>query len=157
MIDDMTKEKNYIAAIREIGIRLQKGGDFYADLCNVTAVLKKHLDHVYWIGFYFLKDSRLVLGPFQGTPACVFIETGKGVCASCVREKRVIIVPDVRTFEGHIACDPVSKSEIAIPCFDRNRRLRAVLDLDSDSPDSFDEIDRKNLEKVTQCLNELWV
>jgi len=105
----MTKTEKYIAAIREIEIRLEKGGDLIADLCNVAAVLKKRLAF-FWIGFYLLKNNQLVLGPFQGSPACVFLKIGEGVCGTCADQRDTLIVPDVHQFPGHVACDPNSKS-----------------------------------------------
>ncbi len=151
----MTKQELYTACLREIDIRLEKGGDLTADLGNVAAVLNKRLDF-YWIGFYLLKQGRLVLGPFQGTPACVFLECGKGVCGTAAEQKTAIVVPDVEKFEGHVACDPKSKSEIAIPCFDTDNQLRAVLDVDSNHINHFDEIDRINLEEVANRIRNIW-
>ncbi|NQT26239.1 GAF domain-containing protein, partial [candidate division KSB1 bacterium] len=113
----MDKKAKYIASLREIDIRLEKGGDLIADLGNIAAVLKKR-HPFFWVGFYFVQDDQLVLGPFQGTPACVFLEMGDGVCATCAKEKKTIIVPDVHKFPGHVACDPKSKSEIVVPFFD---------------------------------------
>jgi len=147
----MTKEDKYIASIREMEIRLAKGGDLVADLGNVAAILKKR-QKFFWVGFYFLRDTRLVLGPFQGTPACVFLCVGKGVCGTCVQEKETILVPDVRQFPGHVPCDPSSKSEIAVPVFDRSEQLRAVLDVDSDHYNAFDDIDKRYLEKVARLV-----
>lgn len=152
----MTKQDNYIAALREIDIRLEKGGDLYADLGNVAAALKKRCAHFYWVGFYFLRSDRLALGPFQGTPACVFLELNGGVCAACASENRSITVPDVSFFPGHVACDPQSKSEIAVPCRDEKDELRAVLDVDSSQIHAFDEIDRQYLETIANRLKPLW-
>jgi len=152
----MIKEDYYTAAIREIDIRLEKGGNLYADLGNVAAVLRKRCEHFYWIGFYFLKCDQLILGPFQGTPACVFLALDSGVCAACVRDRRTIIVKDVRTFSGHIVCDPNSKSEIAVPCFNDRNRLKAVLDVDSDRLNAFDDVDQHYLETVVQRIRHGW-
>jgi L-methionine (R)-S-oxide reductase len=151
----MTKTDRYQAAIREIEIRLEKGGDFVADLGNIAAVLKKRLEF-FWVGFYLIRDNRLVLGPFQGSPACVFLDIGKGVCGTCVEKKKTLIVPDVHRFPGHVACDPNSKSEMAIPLFDQNRSIRGVLDIDSDRQNDFDEVDQKDLEKIGDLLMPRW-
>jgi L-methionine (R)-S-oxide reductase len=151
----LTKEGKYTAALREIDIRLEKGGDFIADLGNIAAVLKKRLGF-YWIGFYLLKNNRLVLGPFQGTPACVFLTIGNGVCGTCIKQKKALIVPDVHQFPGHVACDPDSKSEIVIPLFDPKETIRGVLDADSDRLNDFDETDQKYLEKIGRLLISLW-
>ncbi len=152
----MTKEEKYIACFREIQIRLEKGGNLIADLGNIAAILKKRMDHYYWAGFYFLKIEKLILGPFQGTPACVFLNLETGVCAACVREKQTIIVEDVHQFPGHVACDPHSKSEIVIPVFDSNQKLRAVLDVDSSQINAFDTIDKEWLEKIARLCIPFW-
>lgn len=152
----MTKQQRYTAACREIEIRLEKGGDFISDLGNITAVLKKRFTAFSWIGFYFYRDAHLILGPFQGPPACVVLEMNHGVCGTCAAELKSIIVPDVSLFPGHIACDPNSRSEIVIPCFNIENRLAAVLDVDSDQPDSFDETDQINLEQLCERLQTIW-
>ncbi|MCP4546892.1 MAG: GAF domain-containing protein [bacterium] len=151
----MTKRDRYIVSLREMKIRLEKGGDLFADLGNVAAVLRKQ-QGFYWVGFYLLKDERLVLGPFQGTPACVFLTCGEGVCGSCVERRAPIIVDDVRDFPGHVACDPRSRSEIVIPCFDDTGDLRAILDIDSDQPHHFDEIDLEFLQRIEEQIRPLW-
>ncbi|MCK5146031.1 GAF domain-containing protein [bacterium] len=133
-----------------------KGGNLIADLGNVAAVLNKRLDY-YWVGFYFLQNDRLVLGPFQGTPACVYLDCRKGVCGASADSKETLIVEDVNTFEGHVACDPRSKSEIVVPCFDSNGKLRALLDVDSDQHNHFDDIDRQGLEKISELIKGLWL
>ena len=152
----MTKQQCYAAASREIEIRLEKGGDLISDLGNITAVLKKRLTVFSWIGFYFYRDSHLILGPFQGPPACVFLEMNHGVCGTCAAELKSIIVPDVRRFPGHVACDPDSRSEIVIPCFNLENQLAAVLDIDSDQLAAFDETDQINLEQLCECLRTIW-
>jgi len=151
----MTKKDTYTAVFRELEIRLAKGGDPVADLGNTAAVLKKRLRY-YWIGFYMLRRDRLVLGPFQGTPACVYLSLDAGVCAAAVRRKAAIIVDNVGEFPGHVACDPESRSEIVVPCFDRQKRLRAVLDIDHTLTGAFDQTDREELEKITRLVAGLW-
>lgn len=151
----MTKKDQYIASLREMDVRLEKGGDLIADLGNVAAILKKRLGY-FWIGFYFIQNARLVLGPFQGTPACVFLTCGMGVCGTCAERQETIVVPDVRAFPDHVACDAKSQSEIVVPVFDRSGALRAVLDVDSDRPDMFDEVDREYLEKVAERVASLF-
>lgn len=151
----MDKNAKYIASLREIDIRLEKGGDLTADLGNIAAVLKKRLPF-FWVGFYLLRGEHLVLGPFQGTPACVFLRLDRGVCAEAVRKKHTVIVPDVHRFPGHVACDPNSKSEIAVPLFSRDGRIQGVLDVDSDRPDMFDETDRTYLEQLAGRVQTLW-
>lgn len=151
----MSKKDLYVASLREIDIRLEKGGDLIADLGNIAAVLKKRLNY-FWIGMYFIRGDHLVLGPFQGTPACVFLPLEKGVCAACAKQKKTIIVPDVNRYEGHIACDQHSKSEIVIPLLDKKGHIRGVLDLDHSEMNAFDEIDKKFLEKLSVRIQSLW-
>ena len=151
----MTKEDRYQTVFRELAIRLPKGGNWIADCGNITAVLRKHLGF-YWVGFYFCSEDRLVLGPFQGTPACVFLSLGTGVCSSAVLRKETVIVPDVHGFAGHVACDPLAKSEIAVPLFDAKHTVRGVLDADSRHPNAFDAIDKEFLEQIGDLLNPRW-
>jgi L-methionine (R)-S-oxide reductase len=151
----MTKEDRYTVALREIDVRLQKGGDLIADLGNVAAVLKKRLQY-FWTGFYLVKGNRLVLGPFQGTPACVFLPLGSGVCGMCAANRELVLVPDVEKFPGHIVCDGNSKSELCVPLFDGAGSVRAVLDMDSEYPNAFDEMDVKYCERISARLTGVW-
>ena len=151
----MTKEDKYLACIREIEVRLERGGDLIADLGNVSAILMKRMDF-FWIGFYLFRDNHLVLGPFQGTPACVFLSLEKGVCGTCARTKKTLIVDNVDEFPGHVACDSNSKSEIVVPVFDKENALRAVLDVDSTELNHFNNIDKVNLEKIAGMLVNVW-
>ena len=151
----MTKEERYVVALREIAVRLERGGDLIGDLGNVAAVLKKRLGF-FWVGFYFYHGNHLILGPFQGTPACVFIPVEQGVCGVCAKKKETIVVGDVHAFPGHIPCDANSKSEIVVPLLDEAGELKAVLDVDSDALNAFDEIDKTYLEKVEELIRECW-
>jgi GAF domain-containing protein len=117
-----------------------------SNLANLSALLYDTLEDINWAGFYILEGSTLVLGPFQGRPACVEIPLGRGVCGTAAREDRTVVVPDVHTFPGHIACDSASRSEIVIP-LRVSGRVWGVLDIDSPSPDRFDQSDREGLEK----------
>ena len=118
-----------------------------SNLANLSALLYDTLEDINWAGFYILEGSTLVLGPFQGRPACVEIPLGRGVCGTAAREDRTVVVRDVHAFPGHIACDSASRSEIVIP-LRVSGRVWGVLDIDSPSPDRFDESDREGLEKV---------
>ena len=151
----MNKKDRYIASIREIEVRLQKGGDMHADLGNMIAVLLKRFSH-FWIGVYYVQKDRLVLGPFQGPPACVYLSPDRGVCAACCKQKKSLVVPDVHQFEGHVACDPRSRSEIVVPLFDEKGDIRAVFDVDSDQLDAFDEIDQEYLELIAGHFSSRW-
>lgn|SRR5258706_9216433 len=126
--------------------------DPIANAANLCALLWLGLAELNWVGFYFLRGSGLVLGPFQGKPACVRIEIGKGVCGSAAANGKTLIVPDVETFPGHIACDAASRSELVVPLRD-GARLIGVLDLDSPSHARFDAEDANGVE----ALAALWV
>src|SRR5579864_5623914 len=115
--------------------------DAIANAANTAALLYQALPDVNWVGFYFLKDRELVLGPFQGRPACVRIPLGKGVCGTAAERRESVVVPDVHAFPGHIACDSASRSELVVPLI-KGSELIGVLDLDSPLPGRFDEADR---------------
>lgn len=109
----------------------------------------------FWTGFYVadpLKETELVVGPYQGTLGCLRIPFGKGVCGACAEQQESIIVPDVHAFPGHIACDSRTNSEIVIPVLDASGALAAVLDVDSEQPDAFDQVDRLGLEAICHIL-----
>jgi L-methionine (R)-S-oxide reductase len=120
--------------------------DLIANLANITAALKEQFGWL-WVGFYLVKDNELVLGPFQGPIACTRIRKGKGVCGTAWEKAITLIVPDVEKFVGHIACSSLSKSEIVIPIF-KNNEVVAILDVDSEMLNQFDEIDKKYLEEM---------
>ena len=125
--------------------------DVVANAANLSALLFHGLDQVNWAGFYFLKHGELVVGPFQGKPACVTILLGQGVCGTAAESRQVQRVADVHAFAGHIACDVDSRSEIVIPMVDGNRLL-GVLDLDSPIPDRFTVRDEELLVAVTDLF-----
>ncbi len=121
--------------------------DFIANAANFSALLFNSLPNVNWAGFYFLQGEELVLGPFQGNPACVRIPMGQGVCGVAAQQCETIIVPNVHEFPGHIACDVASNSEIVVPLFD-GERLLGVLDLDSQTIGRFDDQDAEGLNEL---------
>ena len=125
--------------------------DALANLANASALIYQALPDLNWAGFYLYKQGMLVLGPFQGMPACVRIPLARGVCGAAARERRTQVVPDVRVFPGHIACDAASRSEIVAPLLDGDRLL-GVLDVDSPLPARFDESDREGLEALARRL-----
>lgn len=125
--------------------------DALANLANAAALIYHALPDLNWAGFYLYKQGMLVLGPFQGMPACVRIPLGRGVCGAAARERRTQVVPDVHAFPGHIACDAASRSEIVVPLVD-GERLLGVLDVDSPLPGRFDEGDREGLEALARLL-----
>ena len=125
-----------------------------ANLANASALLFESLEDVNWAGFYFVEGGRLVLGPFQGRPACIEIEVGRGVCGTAVKEGKTQLVPDVHLFPGHIACDSASNSEIVVPLRVRGG-IVGVLDLDSPWPGRFTEEDRRGLEAVGDIVSQM--
>jgi GAF domain-containing protein len=125
-------------------------------LANVTAMLRDTFgERFFWVGFYFVEGEQLLLGPFQGTPACMSIKRGKGVCGTAWEQGRTIIVDDVELFPGHIACSSLSRSEIVVPVKDKKGHVLAVLDIDSTQTAAFDEEDRIGLEAVCEALADL--
>jgi GAF domain-containing protein len=126
--------------------------DAIANAANTVALIFDALPEVSWAGFYFFRGGELIVGPFQGKPACVRIALGKGVCGTAAARRETVIVPDVHAFPGHIACDAASRSEIVIPLV-KNDALIGVLDLDAPVPDRFDAEDREGLE----ALAALWL
>lgn len=126
--------------------------DAIANAANLAALLFQRLEHINWAGFYFVKGDTLVVGPFQGKPACVRIALGKGVCGTAAAKKESILVPDVHQFAGHIACDAASNSEVVVPLL-RGGELLGVLDLDSPLKARFDQHDQSGLERIAA----IWV
>ncbi|MFC3095777.1 GAF domain-containing protein [Alteromonas sediminis] len=125
--------------------------DLIANMANISALLFNQMDDVNWAGFYLYKEEQLVLGPFQGQPACIRIPMGKGVCGTAAQTRITQRIDDVHVFEGHIACDAASNSEIVIPVV-KNDKLIGVLDIDSPVFARFDEIDEKGLSDVVANL-----
>ncbi|MCT2534998.1 GAF domain-containing protein [Aquibacillus koreensis] len=146
-----TKEKDYALLLKQLEALLDGETDEIANLSNASALLGQFLADVNWVGFYLWKQDELVLGPFQGLPACVRIKSGKGVCGTAVKEGKTQRIADVHQFPGHIACDAASNSEIVIPLF-KEGNVYGVLDIDSPSKDRFDEIDQTYLEKFATIL-----
>ncbi|WP_339251016.1 GAF domain-containing protein [Sporosarcina sp. FSL W8-0480] len=124
----------------------------FANLSNASALLNQFFDRINWVGFYLLDgEDELVLGPFQGLPACIRIPLGKGVCGTSALNRETIIVPDVDQFPGHIACDSASRSEIVVPLI-KDGNLLGVLDIDSPELDRFNDDDREGLEELVKVL-----
>ncbi|MCW8330918.1 GAF domain-containing protein [Photobacterium sp. SDRW27] len=127
--------------------------DLIANISNISALLNMELEDINWVGFYFLKDDQLVLGPFQGKPACVRIPVGRGVCGTAISENKVQRVDNVHQFEGHIACDAASNSEIVIP-FTVKGKLYGVLDIDSPNLSRFNQTDEDGLVSLVEELQK---
>ncbi len=150
-IRSSTKEEIYKEIIPQVKSLIEGENNITANLANTAAVLKMAFPIISWVGFYLLNDGELVLGPFQGKPACVRIAVGKGVCGTAVREQSTLIVPNVHEFPGHILCDPDSKSEIVVPILGSSKVI-GVLDVDSNNFDSFDKTDKMYLEELCAWL-----
>ena len=148
-----TQNPSESSLARQLRSRLSGQNDLIANAANLSALLFHELEDVNWVGFYFLKGGQLVVGPFQGRPACVSIQMGKGVCGVAAATQQVQRVDDVHDFEGHIACDMNSKSEIVIPLI-RNGEVLGVLDLDSPLPGRFDEGDEDLLSEIAEIYME---
>lgn len=130
-------------------------GDIVANLANISAALKQVLPYVSWVGFYLMKSSELIVGPFQGKVACTRIKIGSGVCGTAAEQRRTIIVPNVYEFPGHIFCDADSKSEIVVPLL-KDGEIFGVLDLDSTEYNSFNEVDARNLELICEMISAMF-
>ena len=142
-----TKSVFYGQICDQLGRLLGNEKSFVPNAANTAALLFQLLPDVNWVGFYVAEDRELVLGPFQGKPACARIPFGRGVCGTAAAEQRTILVPDVERFAGHIACDTASQSEIVVPLINWGKLL-GVLDIDSASVNRFDEDDREGIESV---------
>jgi L-methionine (R)-S-oxide reductase len=143
----------YEILVPQIASLIESESDLTANLANVSAALKQAFGF-FWVGFYMVKEGQLVLGPFQGPIACTRIPFHKGVCGASYSQKQTIIVPDVDTFPGHIACSSASKSEIVLPVFNRNGTVAMVLDIDSDQLNDFSETDAEFMENVIRLIEK---
>lgn len=145
-----TKEELYLSLYPQLASLIRDEEDLVANMANISSALKETFNF-FWVGFYRVIRERLVLGPFQGPIACTSIAFGKGVCGKAWKEEKTIIVPDVDQFPGHIACSSLTRSEIVVP-IKKDGDVIAILDIDSEKLNSFDEIDAVNLEKITLLL-----
>ena len=146
-----TKRDMYDQLARQLSSLLAGERDLIANAANFSSLVFHALPDLNWAGFYFAKDGELVLGPFQGQPACVRIKLGQGVCGAGAARCETVIVPNVNEFPGHIACDSASNSEIVVPLL-KDSRLIGVLDLDSPRPSRFDQEDAAGLETLVRIL-----
>ncbi|MCW3113705.1 MAG: hypothetical protein JWR18_2101 [Segetibacter sp.] len=156
MAEDLTiaqgsKEEQYEAIIPQIEGLLTGENDLVANMANVAAALKEQFGWL-WVGFYVVKNDELVLAPFQGPVACTRIKKGRGVCGQAWQQAQTLIVPDVEKFPGHIACSSLSKSEIVVP-IKKQDEVVAVLDVDSNEYNLFDETDQRYLEQIVRLIN----
>ena len=145
------KEEKYALLHKQIAALTESEADTIANMANVSAMIH-HTFGFWWTGFYRVQGEELVLGPFQGPLACSRIKYGRGVCGTAWKEQRTQVVPDVELFPGHIACSSASKSEIVVPLFDADGNVTAVLDIDSEHYNTFDDTDRLWLEKIVALI-----
>jgi len=147
------KKEQYKLINAQVQALISDESDMIANMANIAAVLFNTLEQINWAGFYLFKQDQLVLGPFQGQPACIRIPMGRGVCGTAASSLQTLVVKDVHAFAGHIACDAASNSEIVVPII-VNKQLVAVLDIDSPVIERFDEHDRQGLEALASILQE---
>jgi GAF domain-containing protein len=146
-----SKPERYRDLASSLEALLEGERDPIANLANASALLAESLERINWCGFYLFREGELILGPFQGKPACLRIPVGKGVCGAAAARRETLVVPDVEVFPGHIACDPASRSEIVVPILE-GERLRGVLDVDAPEKGRFDHEDREGLERFVAAL-----
>ena len=148
----MQKHDFYQSLVKQTESLIGGESNIIANMANISALLFTSLEDVNWAGFYFMDSpTELVLGPFQGNPACIRIPVGKGVCGTAAATEQTQLISDVHAFDGHIACDAASNSEIVVPIM-KNGRVFAVLDIDSPSIGRFDTDDQAGLEALVKCL-----
>lgn len=147
----MNKEQLYESIKKQLQALLENEHDTIANAANTAAILFSSLPDINWAGFYFFKNDELILGPFQGKPACMHIPLGKGVCGTAADKKEIMVVSNVHAFPGHIACDSESLSEIVIPIIYKEK-LFGVLDIDSPYNNQFNEVDAKHLQDIVKIF-----
>ena len=145
------KRDKYESLLPQLAALIEGEGDLTANLANLSAALHQTFGW-WWVGFYWVKNGELVLGPFQGPIACTRIGFGKGVCGTAWKEQKNLLVPDINNFAGHIACSSLSVSEIVVPIFDKQQNVVGVLDVDSEQYEVLDELDVHYLEKVSELI-----
>lgn len=151
-VEKMTQEERLKYMLILTKGQLSSEKDDLANISNITAIIKACIENLNWVGFYMLREEELVLGPFQGLPACNRIDIGKGVCGTAVETREIQLVKDVNKFPGHIACDAASKSELVIPIIVENK-VYGVLDLDSPIKNRFTELEKKYFKDLVEILN----
>jgi len=154
LVTGVGKTEIYKSLLPQLEALVSGEPDLTANLANLSAALHEAFGW-WWVGFYLVKQDKLVLGPFQGPIACTRIALGKGVCGTAWAEKESLLVPDVNSFSGHIACSSSSVSEIVVPIFDKQQQVIGVLDVDSERYDVLDETDVLYLEKISRLITNL--
>lgn len=143
--------QNYDNLIQTIKLQINSESDLIANLSNISAFIMEYLDNINWVGFYILKDNELVLGPFQGKAACNRIPLGKGVCGVCASKNKILRIDNVHNFDGHIACDSLTNSEIVSPLY-KNSKIWGVLDIDSPILSRFSKEDEIQILKISKAI-----
>ncbi len=143
----------YARIARQLGELFVTNRDPIARMATMAALLHHKMPHYFWTGFYRLQDGKLVVGPYQGPLACAILDGPEGVCWAGVQREESVLVPDVHAFAGHVACDSRSQSEVVVPVRDRDGRVVAVLDVDSDDPDAFSATDVEGLERLAAMIH----
>ncbi len=152
-MDKKKKEGRYQRLFKQIKDLIDKSSNnSLSNMATINAVLHHKMDYYFWTGFYLLQEGKLQVGPYQGSLACINLAKDTGVCWAAINQQKVMVVEDVENFPGHIACDSRSKSEIVIPLYDKEGKIYGVMDVDSAETGSFDEIDAKWLEQITELL-----
>lgn len=150
---DKTKKLNrYKRVYAQLEDLLKNSTDPIVNQSTIIAILHNKFDYYFWTGYYRLIEGNLIVGPYQGAVACIQLRKDTGVCWSAINKGKTIIVPDVHVFEGHIACDSRSKSEIVVPVKNKDGEIVCVMDIDSKELNSFDEADAKGLEKIVELI-----
>jgi L-methionine (R)-S-oxide reductase len=152
-MEDKKKEGRYNRIFTQLEALLPKTDDPLARMASICAVLHHKMDHFFWTGFYLHTNGKLVVGPYQGPVACQELEKDRGVCWAALNKAAPVLVPDVHAFPGHISCDSRSKSEITLPVFNREGKIVAVFDVDSDQPASFSEVDQQALTEIIKLIH----
>ncbi|MGB4588668.1 MAG: GAF domain-containing protein [Clostridiaceae bacterium] len=147
----VSREKNLITAIRFVKAQLKNEKNLLANLSNISAIIAAYMDDINWAGFYLMVEGELILGPFQGKPACNRIEIGKGVCGTAVASKQTQVVKNVLELENHIACDSASRSELVVPIY-KGDTIFGVLDIDSPSFARFGDLEKTSMEELVKLL-----
>ena len=149
----MSREKKLKSALLFVKAQLKNETDTLANLANISAVINMYMDDINWVGFYLMKEGELLLGPFQGKPACNRIEIGSGVCGTSVKERKTQMVDDVLALDNHIACDSASRSELVVPIC-KEGEVFGVLDIDSPSLSRFTDLEKTYMEELVAILEK---
>lgn len=153
LFENMDAKEKYDTMLGMLRSLIEDEKSFITNISNSAALINALIGRINWCGFYFIKNGELVLGPFQGLPACTRIKIGHGVCGTAVKERKTMKIENVHNFEGHIACDAASNSELVVPII-KNNKVYGVIDIDSEEIGRFTELEQIYIEKCIEVLNE---